>query len=306
METLVVGSLNMDFRIGVDHLVARGETESSKYFELVPGGKGANQAYASGRLGNKTTMLGAVGKDSYGASLINNLEKANVDTSHIAVREDIESGIAIVQVDDEGNNSILVIPGANSTVDKAYIDQNLEVLQQCDLVLLQMEIPVETVLYVAKIAKGMGKTVVLDPAPVPSCMPAELFQYVDFIKPNESELRMLTGASDIEVGMRNLLLYGVGCVIVTVGKEGAKVLNRIEDSVVTYPTPDVPIVDTTAAGDSFVAAFAAAYLKDKDIANAVEYANKVGAFVVTRKGAQSSIPNQEEMERFCEELGLSK
>lgn len=302
MEILVVGSLNMDFRISVDHLVSLGETKICKHLTFIPGGKGANQAYASGHLGNKTTMLGAIGNDSYGRSLLESLTQAHVDTSHIVMRNDSDTGIAMVQVDEEGNNAIVVVPGANSTVDEAYIDQNIATLEQCDLVLLQLEIPLQTVVYIAKLAKSMGKIVVLDPAPAPSGMPPEIYKYIDFIKPNEHEIRMLTGEDDIDNGMRKLLQYGVGCVIVTVGKEGSKVLQQIDGPIEQYPTPDVPIIDTTAAGDSFIAAFASAFLETQDISYAVTYANRVGAFVVTKNGAQSSIPNQEELASFYKDF----
>jgi len=302
MEILVVGSLNIDFRVKVQHLVAEGETELADQLDLIPGGKGANQAFAAGRLGNHTVMLGALGNDSYGALLAESLKFAGVDTTHLAIRKQTSTGIAIVQVDKQGSNSIIVIPGANATVDTAYIDEHLEVLRRCDIVLLQMEIPLETVLYVAKLAKQLGKLVILDPAPAPKSMPSKIYQYIDFIKPNEAELRMLTGERDLEKGMRILLSYGVKGVVVTVGKNGAKMLQQPGGPIITYRTPDVPIVDTTAAGDSFSAAFATALAKGKDTGEAIRYANIVGAIVVSRSGAQTSIPTKEEVDRFSSEL----
>ncbi len=302
MKILVVGSLNIDFRIEVHHLVTDGETEKTDKLELIPGGKGANQAFASGKLGNQTVLLGAVGNDSYGKILCNSLRTANVDISHLAVCDTVSTGIAVIQVDRKGNNSIIVVSGANATVSAEYIDKNIDVLKQSDMVLLQMEIPVETVLYVARLAKEMGKIVVLDPSPVPAVMPHEIYKYIDYIKPNETELKMLTDERDLEKGMGKLISYGVGCVIVTVGRNGAKVLKAASDTIVTYPTPDVPIVDTTAAGDSFLAAFATEVGTGMEVEKAVKYANVVGAIVVSKKGAQTSIPDRKEVADFTETL----
>jgi|WetSurMetagenome_2_1015567.scaffolds.fasta_scaffold86602_2 ribokinase len=302
MKILVVGSLNIDFRIAVRHLVADGETEKADELELIPGGKGANQAFASGKLGNQTVLLGAVGNDSYGKILCNSLRTAGVDISHLAVCDTVSTGIAVIQVDSNGNNSIIVVSGANAAVSTEYVDKNIDVLKQSDIVLLQMEIPVETVLYVAQLAKKMGKIVILDPSPVPAVMPHEIYRYIDYIKPNETELQMLTDERELIKGMQKLISFGVGCVIVTVGRNGAKVLNSTQDTVVTYPTPDVPIVDTTAAGDSFLAAFATALGSGMEVKKAVKYANIVGAIVVSKKGAQTSIPDRKEVADFTETL----
>jgi ribokinase len=302
MKILVVGSMNMDFRINVPHLVTNGETELSDRLDLIPGGKGANQAFAAGRLGIQTVMLGARGDDTYGKKLVDSLNSAGVETSQLAVRTDISTGIAIVEVDKSGDNSIIVIPGANATVDPEYIDKNQNIFQECDIVLLQMEIPPETVLYTAKTAKKFGKTVVLDPAPVPPVMPENIYKYVDYIKPNETELQMLTGEKELEKGMKKLISSGVGCVIVTTGKNGALVLEKGSSTVMKYPTPDVPVVDTTAAGDSFSAAFSVALSEGKSIGDAVKFANIVGAVVVSKKGAQTSIPDRECVEEFSKTL----
>jgi ribokinase len=298
MKILVVGSMNIDFRINVPHLVNRGETELSDKLDFIPGGKGANQAFAAGRLGIQTIMMGARGDDTYGEKLVDSLNSAGVETGRLAVRPGVSTGIAIVEVDKSGNNSIIVIPGANATVDPEYIDQNGDILQQCDIVLLQMEIPPETVLHTAEMAKKFGKTVVLDPAPVPPVMPENIYKYVDYIKPNETELQMLTGEKDLEKGMHKLISSGVRCVIVTTGKKGALVLEKGSSTVMKYPTPDVPVVDTTAAGDSFSAAFSVALSEGKSVEEAVKFANIVGAVVVSRKGAQTSIPDRKYVEEF--------
>ncbi|MFA6856516.1 MAG: ribokinase [Treponema sp.] len=302
MKILVVGSMNMDFRINVLHLVNKGETELSDKLDLIPGGKGANQAFAAGRLGIQTIMLGARGDDTYGKVLEESLNSAGVETGRLAVRSGISTGIAIVEVDKTGNNSIIVIPGANATVDSTYIDKNTDILRQCDIVLLQMEIPPETVLHTAKLAKKLGKTVILDPAPVPPVMPENIYSYVDYIKPNETELQMLTGEKDLEKGMHKLISSGVKCVIVTTGKNGALVLERGSSTVMEYPAPDVPVVDTTAAGDSFSAAFSVALSEGKNVGEAVKFANIVGAVVVSRKGAQTSIPDRKYVKEFVKTL----
>lgn len=295
-KILVVGSLNVDMVVRVPHMPAAGETILAEKADTVPGGKGANQAYAAGKLGAQTIMFGAVGNDRYAEIEKKSLQSAGVDVSRLIVRADCDTGLAWITVNDEGDNSIVVVSGANKTLSEKDIADNDDLLHSCDIVLCQMEIPVQTVLCAARRAKELGKTVILDPAPVPKDFPAELYTYVDIIKPNETELSLLTGAasSDYEKGADILRSRGVKNVIVTLGGAGAFVNSETEGKHMLTVRP-VPVVDTTAAGDSFTAALAVRLASGSSLLQAVRYANEVATIVVTRKGAQTSIPTAEEV-----------
>lgn len=302
-QVAVVGSLNMDFVAEVSTLPQRGETLLAHSFLLTPGGKGANQAYACGRLGNHTVMLGCVGADSYGDMLLDNLEQAGVDTSHMGRLSEYSTGMALITVEGSGNNTIVVIPESNQQVTPAYIDSCRQVLAQSDMVLMQMEIPLETVVYTAKLAKELGKTVVLDPAPAPEEFPEELFSYVDILTPNETELNRLLGTryqafttEELIEGAAKLHAKGIPTVVVTLGAQGAFVSNQTVQKHI--PASPAIAVDTTAAGDSFAAALLQQLLAGADLATAAEYANFVSSIVVTRPGAQASIPTLEEVQQL--------
>ena len=296
-KILVIGSLNVDMVVKVPHMPAAGETILAGNMESVPGGKGANQAYAAGRLGARVTMFGAVGSDSYADIEKKSLASAGVDISHLLVREGKSTGLAWITVNDEGDNSIVVIPGANATVSEQDIADNENLLRDCDIVLCQLEIPLKTVVYAAKRAKELGKTVILDPAPVPQEFPEELFSYVDIIKPNETEAAQLLGepVGNYEEASDKLRAEGVKSVLITLGSKGAYINSESEGKHL-MPVRQVPVVDTTAAGDSFTAALAVRLAAGSSLVQAVRYANEVAAIVVTRKGAQTSIPNAEEVQ----------
>lgn len=296
-KIVVIGSLNIDVVVGVDHMPAVGETILADDYTLIPGGKGANQAFALGRMGADVTMLGAVGRDAYGEMELQNLREAGVDVSHIA-RTDAATGMALISVNAAGNNSIVVLQGANLMVTREYIDSKMAVIEAADAVIFQLEIPLDTVVYAAAAAKRLGKTVILDPAPVPSNLPDELLRNVDILKPNEVELAALTGIADISSCLQEacdmLLNRGVGCVLASLGSAGAYVALRGGESR-SFPCEPVQAVDTTAAGDSFTAATAFALANGRTIFSAVEFAGRIGSLVVTRKGAQSSIPTRDEV-----------
>lgn len=288
----------MDFVAYVEEMPTKGETVLAKSFELVSGGKGANQAFAAGRLGADVSMIGAVGNDEYGRTLIKNLNKANVDTKSIVVMDSVPTGRAHIAVNIAGNNSIIVIPGTNSMLTPVIIDENIQLLDDCSIVMLQLETPIETACYVARLARERGKIVILDPAPAVRNLPLELFQSVDIIKPNEHELETLTGMpantmEEMQLAAQSLLKLGVKTVVVTAGKCGALLVTK--DCCINYPVEDVKVVDTTAAGDSFIAALAYALSDGMDIESAIQTANDVSTIVVTRKGAQSSIPTMDEV-----------
>ncbi len=308
-KLLIIGSLNLDMTVNVDHMPAVGETIISDRMHLVPGGKGANQACAAGCLRADVAMLGAVGEDTYADIQMASLQKAGVDVSRIIRRQDASTGVAFITVNSEGDNSIVVVSGANATLSCADIDAHIDLLKEADVIMFQLEIPIETVLYGAKMGKKFDKTVILDPAPVPKDFPEELYRYVDVIKPNETELQMLTGIADIEEHLPEaadwLRKKGVKHVLVTLGEKGVY-LEAEGEAACRIPALQVETVDTTAAGDSFTAAFAVMLAQGKSMKESAVFANYVSALVVTRKGAQSSIPSLEEVEDFIRQTEQMK
>ena len=304
-KILVVGSLNVDMVMNVDHMPAEGETILCDGMTLVPGGKGANQACAAGRLGTDVAMLGAIGDDDYGALQLKSLSEAGVEVGGLLKKEGQNTGTAFITVNKSGNNSIVVVPGANSAFRPEDIEANRELIVQCEIMILQLEIPLDTVCYAAKLAKSLGKTVILDPAPVPEHFPEELYEYVDIVKPNETELGMLTGIAEAQKHLTEaaqvLKARGVKNVLVTLGGDGVYI-NPESGEEIRIPACKVKAVDTTAAGDSFTAALAAMLLNGESLEAAAEFANRVSAIVVTRKGAQSSIPTIDEVVNYSKEL----
>ena len=300
-KILVIGSLNIDMVMKVDHMPTVGETILCDGMKLVAGGKGANQACAAGRLGTDVTMLGAIGNDSHGEMQRDSLQRSGVDVSGLITKERVSTGTAFITVNKEGNNSIVVVQGANAQFTPEDIEAHRDLLEECEIVILQLEIPMDTVLYAVKLARTLGKTVILDPAPVPEHFPEELYQYVDIIKPNESELSRLTGIADtqnhLEEAVQIVKDHGVKNVLVTLGGDGVY-LDTENESPVHIPAKKVEVVDTTAAGDSFTAALAAMLLEGKTLKEAAEFANQVSAIVVTREGAQDSIPTLQEVLRI--------
>lgn len=297
-KVVVVGSINMDLVTRCKRAPKGGETLFGEEFFQVPGGKGANQAVAIGKLGTEVTMLGKVGKDSFGKDLINSMKESGVDTRYIEEGEK-STGIAKIIVEENGQNRILVVAGANSEVDKAYIDRHLDVIKECDIVVAQLEIPVETVAYALAKAKEFGKMTILNPAPARE-LDDEIIKNSDLIIPNESELALITGMpteteEEIKKAGEKLLDMGVSNFIVTLGSKGSLLLNR--ETCEFHLAYKVKAIDTTAAGDSFIGGLVRE-LKDNNVGEAIEFATKVSAIAVTRKGAQTSIPTIEEVENF--------
>ena len=258
-KILVIGSLNLDMTVQVDHTPVVGETILSNKMDMNSGGKGANQACALGKLGADVKMLGAVGRDMYADIQMESLNVAGVDNSRVIVKDDVSTGIALITVNSEGDNSIIVVSGANAVLSKQDIDDNLDVIKESDIVIFQLEVPLETVCYAAEIAKKLGKMVILDPAPVPKDFPEELYHYVDILKPNETELGMLTGIESpeehLEEAVECLKKKGVKDVMVTLGEKGVYLDDKTTGAE-RIPAVKVKAVDTTAAGDSFTAALA--------------------------------------------------
>lgn len=295
-KIVVIGSLNMDLVIDVDELPKKGETIIGKEFIQIPGGKGANQAVAMGRLKGQVSMVGKIGEDSFGDSLIYSLKNSGVNTDFI-MKANTSTGIALITVDRKGENTIVVSPGANYLLDKAYIDEAEGVIQSCDIVVTQLEIPMDTVEYVLKKAKSMGKYTILDPAPG-RILPEEIIENVDLLTPNERELEILSGMDiedeeDIMKASRKLMDLGAKELIITLGEKGAIHINL--DGVEKYEAYCVKAVDTTGAGDSFNAGITVALSQGKSIKESIPFAQKVAALTVTRKGAQSSFPYLDEI-----------
>lgn len=297
-KIVVVGSLNMDSVVETTHMPKPGETVAGKQVTLIPGGKGANQAYAIGKLGGNVSMVGAVGNDTFGNALKNSLEQVGVDTTFVFTMPEETTGQAFITVDDNGENSIIIIAGTNGKVEETLIQKSLQCISESDIVVMQMEIPKKTVRFVKDLALKMGKIVILDPAPAVADLEDDFWQGIDYLKPNETELEILIGRklnSEEEMikGARTLISKGVRTVIVTIGAKGC--LCVTEDTVERYPIDACQPVDTTAAGDSFTGAFALALSEGKECREAIRFGQMVSAIVVTRKGAQTSIPSRKEL-----------
>lgn len=300
-KILVIGSLNMDLVLDVPYIPKPGETIIGEKITLVPGGKGANQAYAIGKLNGNVSMIGAVGDDENKDILLNNLNSVNVDTKRIEVLKEQKTGLAMINVDQYGENCIVVIPAANHLVTKDMIDKNINIFEEADVIIMQLEIPIEVIQYACKIAKEKKKIVVLDPAPAKNDLPNELFQNIDIIKPNETEIEILSGIEvnceeDIIKGANILLDKGVKTVIVTLGKRGSILVDK--EKILHFKALDVDVVDTTAAGDTFIAGLVIGLTEGKSLEEAVQFGHIVSSIVVTKKGAQSSIPSMDEVNEF--------
>ena len=299
---LIVGSLNMDIVVEMTKMPELGETVMGKHLSYIPGGKGANQACAAGKLGGHVTMLGCVGNDNFGTRQIQLLKESHVCMEYVGVREEEPTGTAVIYVDGTGANSIVVIPGANACCDIQYLKEHDELFQNCSYAMFQMEIPKEAVYYGIARAKELGKTTILNPAPAPEALPEEIWDKIDFFTPNETELAKLSGLKEMDErsirrGARKILAKGVKQVLVTMGSKGVLWVNDKTEQIV--PARKVEAVDTTAAGDCFNGAFVTALQQGYSIEDAITFANLASSIVVTRKGAQSSIPERDEVYSIC-------
>lgn len=291
----------MDLVLRVREMPQKGETVTTKSMKKIPGGKGANQACAVGKLGGSCVFLSAVGEDDSGEQLSRSLTAANVDVRHF-LRSDTEpTGTAVISVNDEGENSIMIVPGANKLCNEAYFRQHQALIDDADILVTQLETPHEDVYRLIGYCKQAGKLVFLNPAPAPDHIPETVLQGLDFITPNETELEKLTGMPtktipQIESAAEELLRRGVKNVIVTLGAKGALLYN--EEGKQLYPTfPAVP-VDTTAAGDTFNAGVVVGLAEGKTLSEAIDLGNAAASISTTRKGAQTSIPTREEADRL--------
>ncbi|MDI3398006.1 ribokinase [Pseudomonas sp. V88_4] len=299
-NVVVIGSLNMDLVTRAPRLPRGGETLIGHSFATVSGGKGANQAVAAARLGAKVSMVGCVGNDAYGVQLREALLAEQIDCQAVSVVED-SSGVALIVVDDNSQNAIVIVAGANGSMTPAVIDRFDAVLQAADVIICQLEIPDATVGHALKRGRELGKTVILNPAPASRPLPADWFAAIDYLIPNESEAAALSGLpvdslETAEKAAAHLISLGAGKVIITLGAQGS--LFASGTGYQHFPAPEVKAVDTTAAGDTFVGGFAAALAAGKTEAEAIRFGQIAAALSVTRAGAQPSIPTTSDVQAF--------
>jgi len=299
MKFVVIGSINTDLVINTDRMPKIGETILGSGFCVNCGGKGANQAIAVSKLGGDVTFIGAVGNDSNGDIAIENFKANNIKTDRIE-RVETNTGVAIINVC-RGDNCIILDSGANGVVSKEMIDKNMDVIRSADAVIMQLEIPMETVTYAAKAAHEAGVKVVLNPAPVAE-MPKELLENTDVIILNETETEFLTKIypdtkENRKKCMDFLMKLGIQQVIITLGADGS-VYNLAQD-IKHQSAFKAEVVDTTAAGDTFIGALCMNF--GRDIREAVEFATAASAITVSRAGASCSIPTGDEVEALLDE-----
>ncbi|CAM3121730.1 ribokinase [Janthinobacterium lividum] len=299
---VVIGSINMDLVLRVPRMPLPGETLTGGAFRTIPGGKGANQAVACARLSGKVAgaqqvaMVACVGDDAFGTTLRAALVGDGIIDSHITTLPGVASGIASILVDDNGQNSIVIAGGANDLLSPAHIDAAQGLIEQADIVVLQLETPMATVVHAIKLARSLGKTVVLNPAPAAS-LPEGVLELVDYLIPNEIEAAMLAGVSpegaDAKALAAALQKLGSDNVIITLGSKGVHAALYGGDF--TFPAEVVKAVDTTAAGDTFIGGFVAGLASGMDEAEAIQQGQRAAAWSVTKPGAQTSIPHLHEL-----------
>lgn len=290
MKISVVGSINMDMTVTADRIPLKGETLKGRELHYIPGGKGENQAVAMAKLGAHVEMFGCVGNDSAGEILLQNLRKEGIETAHIKVVEGIPTGIAMITVG-ENDNTIVVVAGANDCVDKGYIDSVKEEILESEIVLLQHEIPLETVAYVTDLCFENGVKVVLNPAPA-APVAKETLDKVSYLTPNEHEAAILFGDKSIEDMLR---LYP-GKLLITQGSRGASICLESGD-VVRIPARKAKVIDTTGAGDTLNGAFTVQIAMHKSVEEALAFANVAASLSTEKFGAQGGMPDWEQVKK---------
>jgi len=308
-RVLVFGSINMDLVAKVSRLPVPGETLLGHNFTTVPGGKGANQAVAVARLGIPTAMVGRVGKDQFGQELLQNLQSDQVQTDAVYIDASNTSGVAIIAVDDNAENHIIVIPGANGNVGEEDIERLIQQLPKASVLLLQLEIPLSAVQQAAQAAQQAGVQVILDPAPAPTELPRELYPVVDIITPNAVEAGQLVNFTvdrpeSAAKAATILQQRGVKTAIIKLGATG--VFCATADESFFIPAFSVKAIDTVAAGDAFNGGLAAALFQGYSLREAVIWGAATGALSATKAGAQSSLPTRETFEAFLQKYQTLK
>jgi ribokinase len=294
----VVGSANVDLTVFTPRLPRPGETLAGRHFHLGFGGKGANQAVMAARLGARVTLIARVGSDVFGQHMLANLKDQNIDTAHIRLDQDQATGVASIIVDDDGRNCIIVVPGANGQLSPADIRESASAIQAANVLLCQLEVPLETNLEAFRLARAAGVMTILNPAPAMT-LPDELLALADLCVPNETELELLTGQTlgsleEIQAAGQALLKRGPKTVLVTLGDRGSLLVSQ-NGKADHYPAHPVTAVDPTGAGDAFIGSLAVFLTEGMSLNEAVPRANRVAALSVTRKGAQTAFPTRAEM-----------
>ena len=297
-KIVVVGSSNTDMVVKTEHIPALGETVIGGDFVVAAGGKGANQAVAAARLGADVTFVARVGKDVFGDQSVENLKREGIRTDYIVRDGDAPSGVALIFVDERGENSIVVAPGSNARLTAADVERAAERIRAADAVVMQLEIPIQAVAKAAEIAHTAGARVILNPAPARD-VPKQVLANVDVLIPNESEAARLAGVHDSNIHDaeslgRKLLDMGVRSVVITLGSKGGLLIDG--SGVETFSAPRVQAVDTTAAGDAFTGALACVLAEGNPARDAVRFAAQAAAISVTRMGAQPSLATRNEVE----------
>lgn len=298
-KILCMGSINIDLVMFMSKLPAEGETVVTDNFQTFPGGKGGNQAATASLLGGKVKYFTKLGTDDFSKELISKQIENGVDMSNIIIEQGATAGIAMIRVDKSGQNSISFTPGANSMLTPEDVERNSHVFDDCDILLITMEIQEETVYKAIQVAKGKGMVVVLDPAPAPeNGIPDDIAKLVDYTKPNETEAQILTGIETTDMEMARKALdclrkKGFKSPIITLSKAGAITYN--EEQVYYIEPIMVNSIDSTAAGDIFIGAFTAALSKGESYKECLHFAKVAAAYSTMIKGAQSSIPSLNEM-----------
>ncbi|MBY0358675.1 MAG: ribokinase [Candidatus Obscuribacterales bacterium] len=304
-QVVIVGSLNIDLVMQVARRPQPGETIIGESFNTFVGGKGNNQALAAARAGAQVVMIGKVGCDSFAETISKKLEEAGVNIQGLLRDPETTTGVADILVDATGENSICIAPQANGKLSPADIAQAEPLISSCGIMLLQLEIPMPTVISAAQLAKKHGLTVILNPAPAPKAqLPPELLSCIDILIPNQTEAELLTGlpAGDLLAAMEagtKLQKQGIKQVLITMGEQGTLVV--AENKVATMiPSFVVEAVDSTAAGDAFCGAFAAALAQESNLEKAVTFGCAAGALAATKLGAEPSLPQQSEIEKLAQ------
>lgn len=292
----VLGSINADHVIQVPHFPQPGETLSGQNYHIVYGGKGANQAVAAARLGAKVDFIACIGEDKIGLEMKQAFQKDGINTDSIATIQGETTGIAMIQVADSGENSIVISAGANAHLTTDIVDKFKQKILDTDALLMQLETPLDAIIYATKIAKQAGKHTVLNPAPA-KALPDELLAQLTMITPNETEAEVLTGIKvvDEQSAAQAAAVFhqkGVAIVLITLGAKGVFISHNALQKII--PGFRVQAKDTTAAGDTFNGALVTALLEQKSLEEAIQFAHAAAAISVTRFGAQTSIPSRQE------------
>ncbi len=301
-QIAIVGSINMDLVVRVERLPRAGETIHGNQLLQIPGGKGANQAVAVAQLGGRARMIGRVGDDGFGPTLVSALESHQVDTAFVTTTTGCSSGVAVISVEQSGENSITIIGGANQRLTGEDVTDCEQAIAGADVLLVQLETPVDTVARAIELARAHGVTTILDPAPAPTKPLPDMLQQVDVFSPNQTEAEVLTGVSvqtpqNAEQAAAILHAGGARHVVMKLGEMGALVYQG-PGNVELIPTRQVSVVDTTAAGDAFTAGLAIGYALGWPPADATRFGCAAGTLATTKLGAQQSMPTRQEVDRF--------